>query len=88
MKTEMNKLEDYLKEHSYMYGRTEIWDGEQIIVYGESINDIKWDALCCSISYGGKEGLLEIMGEIVPEGNDVLGYLKAEDIIKILEGRK
>ena len=91
MKTyEMNKLEEYLRDHSYMYGRTNIWDGEQIIVYGESVNDIRWDAICCSISYGGKDGLLEVMGDIVPteSDRDVSGWLTAEDVIELIEKKK
>jgi hypothetical protein len=91
MKTyEMNKLEEYLRDHSYMYGRTKIWDGEQIIVYGESVNDIRWDAICCSISYGGRDGLLEVMGDIVPEDDNdgVIGYLTAKDVIELIEKKK
>lgn len=87
---EMNKLENYLREHSYLYGRTRIWDGEQIIVYGDSVRDIAWDVICCSISYGGKDGLLEVMGNIVPEddSDDVVGYLTAKDVIEMIEKNK
>lgn len=88
MKTyEMNKLEEYLRDHSYMYGRAPLWDGEQIIVYGESVRDRRWDAICCSISYGGKDGLLEVMGDIIPEddSDDVVGYLTAKDVIEMIE---
>ena len=91
MKTyEMNKLENYLREHRYLYGRTNLWDGEQIIVYGDSVRDIAWDVICCSISYGGKDGLLEVMGNIVPEydSDDVVGYLTAEDVIEMIEKNK
>lgn len=43
----------------------------------------KWDAICHYGSFGYKEGLLEIYGEIVPEniGDTVEGYLTAEDVI-------
>lgn len=89
MKTyEMNKLEKYLREHRYLYGRTNLWDGEQIIVYGDSVRDIAWDAICCSCSYGGKDGLIEVMGNIVPEGKDVVGYLTAKDVIEMIEKKK
>lgn len=86
----MNKLEEYLRDHSYIYGRTNIWDGEQIIVYGESVNDIRWDAICCSISYGGKAGLLEVMGDIIPpqDSREVIGWLTAEDVIELVEKKK
>ena len=87
---EMNKLEKYLREHRYLYGRTNLWDGEQIIVYGDSVRDIAWDVICCSISYGGKDGLLEVMGNIVPEdhNDDVVGYLTAKDVIEMIEKKK
>lgn len=91
MKTyEMNKLERYLREHNYLYGRAKLWDGEQIIVYGDSVRDIAWDVICCSISYGGKDGLLEVMGNIVPEdhNDDVVGNLTAKDVIEMIEKKK
>lgn len=47
-----------------------------------------WDAVCYRGTYGGSEGLIEIMGEICSPGGDVEGWLTAEEIIRRLEGRK
>ena len=47
-----------------------------------------WDVICQYGSYGYEEGLLEAYGAIVDEeedGNTVVGYLTAEDVIKRLE---
>ena len=47
-----------------------------------------WDAICQRGSHGYEEGLLEIYGVIVDEaidGDTVVGWLTAEDIIKRLE---
>lgn len=87
---EMNKLENYLRDHGCLYCRTHLWDGEQIIVYGDNVRDRRWDAICCSISYGGKDGLLEVMGDIVPENDSdsVVGYLTAKDVIEMIEKNK
>lgn len=59
---------------------------KQIIVYenGKRV----WDAICHFGSYGYKEGLLEIMGSIVDvekDGDSVVGWLTAQDVIKRLE---
>lgn len=51
----------------------------------------RWDAICQPGSYGYEEGLLEIYGEIVnrPEdGDSVVGFLTAADVIQRLEERK
>ena len=61
----------------------------QIIVY-DSKGKIVWDAICHWGSYGWKEGLLEIMGNIVDEkrvGDRVEGWLTAQDVIDRIEGR-
>lgn len=86
---EMDKLEDYLDVKGYNYKRKPLYDGEQIIVY-DNRGVRRWDAVCHSGSYGGKRGLLEIMGDIVLDvvEDDVEGYLTAQDIIERLEGAK
>ena len=38
------------------------------------------DAICHSFSYGGKDGLLEVMG-LVDRNDDVLGYQHAEEVL-------
>lgn len=50
------------------------------------------DAICHDYSYGGKEGLLEIMGLLTDEEayfDDVVGYLTAENVLsRIIKHRK
>ena len=56
-----------------------LFEGYQIICDG-------WDAVCHEFSYGGKNGLIEIMGDIVKvEGDDVEGYLTAETILNRID---
>ena len=99
--TELDKLEKYLKEHGYKYGRIDddgdlegiadrhglmrCIDQHQIVVYKDGKRD--WDAICQFGSYGVEMGLLEIMGErVVRKGRDsVEGYLTADEIIERLE---
>lgn len=47
-----------------------------------------WDAICQQGSYGYEDGLLEIYGDIVETGGDVVeGYLTAQDVIERIEKR-
>lgn len=64
----------------------------QVIVYdqinGEQMR--RWDAICHRGSYGYEDGLLEIMGCIVPEetpGN-VEGFLTADQVIEMEKERR
>lgn len=87
--SEMDKLENYLVDHSYIYDRRDLpeYEGEQIIVFNEYGR--QWDAVCHKFSMGHKDRLLEIMGTIVRSFDDeVEGYLTAEDVIKRLEENK
>lgn len=96
--TELNKLEDYLKEHGYHYERTDddgvemtglhgfvhCIDHHQIVVYKDVNRD--WDVICQYGSCGVEEGLLEAMGaRIVRKEDSFEGYLTADEIIKRLE---
>lgn len=45
-----------------------------------SVDDCRIDAICHYYSYGGKEGLLEIMG-----AGDVVGWLSAEEAFTYFE---
>ena len=99
--TELEKLEEYLKAHGYIFehiteqapeGTHEAllryynklpWR-DQIIVYDEDGYRL-WDAICQMGSYGAEQGLLEVMGDVTYQ--DVEGFLTAENIIKVLEGR-
>ena len=80
--TQLNKLEQYLKDHKIPYERFDNDDipysptityafkkseRHQICVPGYSADNREWDAICQRGSYGAEEGLLEIYGSIVPE---------------------
>ena len=79
--TQLDKLEEYLRENGIKYERIDTKDTHQINV--PNSKDKEWDAICHYGSFGYKEGLLEIYGSIVPEnvGDTVEGYLTAEDVI-------
>ena len=91
--SELDKLEEYLKEHDIPYERIDM-DEEGIVSNRHQIlvkdkNGVAiWDAICHFGSYGYEQGLLEIMGTIVKpkDGDTVVGWLTAEDIIKRIEG--
>ena len=89
--TELNKLEKYLKEHGFLYERSdENWGffyNHQLIVYNEQ-KTREWDAICHGGSYGHKAGLLEIMGSLVDpkiDGDSVVGWLTADEVIERIE---
>lgn len=90
--SELDKLEEYLKENGYDYERIdedmgEIINRHQIIVFGKN-GEIEWDAICQYGSYGYKDGLLEVMGKPVVKSTDydsVVGHLSAGDVIRRLE---
>ena len=98
--TELDILEDYLREHDYIvkrFDQPEIRDynghivssdRHQVVVYAVD-GHIEWDAICQRGSMGYRDGLLEIMGTIVRTGDPhkpVEGWLKAKDIIARLKG--
>ena len=100
MMTELDKLEQYLRENHYEYkridqdevltedGYTEKTMRHQLIV---CVGDVAlWDAICQKGSYGYEQGLLEVMGEpvVLPcDGDSVAGFLTAQDVIDRLERR-
>lgn len=101
--TELDKLEAYLREHRINYSREDIVtnyyglkfadpatvERHQLIVFSKD-GKRQWDAVCHKGSYGYDEGLLEIMGEPVVreiDGDTVVGYLTAQDVIDRLEGK-
>lgn len=64
----------------------------QVIVF-DQINGKRmqrWDAICRRGSYGYENGLLEVMGCIVPEGtpDGVLGFLAATKVIEMEKKRR
>ena len=80
---EIDKLAAMLTERGISFEQRPLFDGEQILVPGE------WDAVCHSYSYGGPEGLLEVMGDPVtfPGEGAVAGWLTAADVICRLTAR-
>ena len=84
--TEMQKLDAALTEMGieHTYDR-EFQNGSQIVVTENG--KYRWDAICTPASYGWPEGLLEVMGKpLLGNSNDVLGYLKAYDVLRMMKG--
>lgn len=102
--TEMDKLVEYLDKSGANYKRiketniVKFPDGKerdvgrnQVVVHDDK-GCFKWDAICHYGSYGYKEGLLEIMGDIVDKEKDgdsaVAGWLTAEDVINRVKAQE
>lgn len=97
--TQFNRLEEYLKDNGYVYERIDRYESDtcldrhQLNVYAGrrkngAFGQFLWDAICQYGSYGFKDGLLEIYGDIVDskkDGDTVVGHLTAADVIKRLE---
>ena len=96
MMTELDKLEEYLKVNGYEYERIDeegsafapMFNRHQIYVYKDG--EVDWDVICHYGSYGYKEGLLEIYGNIVRADlkDGVEGWLTADEIIERLVSEK
>ena len=80
MKNEMTKLIEILTKSNIPFDITSCWDAPQ--VWYPNRKHAVCDAVCNKFSYGGKDGLLEIMGLVDEEegGDDVEGYLTAEEV--------
>ena len=77
--TEMMKLAFGLRDRGIGFKMWSFFDGIQIVV-----GDFDWDAICHSGSYGHENGLIEVMG--LPQcQDDVIGYLTAEDVLKMVD---
>ena len=77
--TEMMKLAFGLRDRGIEFSVKSFFDGIQIVV-----GDFDWDAICHSGSYGHENGLIEVMG--LPQcQDDVIGYLTAEDVLKMVD---
>lgn len=48
---------------------------------GIQVKCADWDAVCNDMSYGHECGLLEVMGSISADPDDVEGWLTADDIL-------
>lgn len=86
--SELEKLKKYLDDNGYDcemncidFGSLTNNKPNQIIVYGPD-HITSWDVVCHDYSYGGPDGLLELYGELC---TDVIGWLTADDMIRILE---
>ena len=77
---EMMKLAFGLYDRGIEFKAKSFFDGIQFI-----IGDRDWDAICHSGSYGHENGLIEVMG--LPQcQDDVIGYLTAEEVLKMVDG--
>ena len=77
--TEMMELAFGLRDRGIGFKMQSFFDGIQIVV-----GDFDWDAVCHSGSYGHENGLIEVMG--LPQcQDDVIGYLTAEDVLKMVD---
>ena len=86
MKNEMIKLIEILTKSSIPFEITSCWGTPQ--VWYPNREHAVCDAVCHKFSYGGKDGLLEVMGLVDEEkvGDEVEGYLTAEEVAnRILE---
>lgn len=93
--TELDKLEEYLKSRGEIYSRVDKgfddygYDKHGIYVFDAHGNKI-WDVICQRGSYGYKQGLLELYGDLVDAdkvGDLVIGWLSASDVIKMVEDK-
>ena len=76
---EMMKLAFGLRDRGIGFKMQSYFDGIQIVV-----GDFDWDAICHSGSYGHENGLIEVMG--LPQcQDDVIGYLTAEEVLKMVD---
>ena len=77
--TEMMTLACGLRDRGIELSTKSSFDGIQIVV-----GVFDWDAICHSGSYGHENGLIEVMG--LPQcQDDVIGYLTAEDVLKMVD---
>ena len=79
---ELNKLMLGLAERGINFTFSQAFDGGKVDVPSQD-----WDAICHFGSYGGGDGLLEVMGARVSRNNydSVEGYLTAEEILERLD---
>ena len=82
-KTEIEKLEALIKEkHPDWHIEVEpCFEGQKLMLYRH--DKFICDVVCHYYSYGGREGLLEFMGE--KDDSDTVGWLTAEEALKLFE---
>ena len=77
--TAMMELAFGLRDRGIEFSTKSFCDGIQIVV-----GDWDWDAICHNGSFGHENGLIEVMG--LPQcQDDVIGYLTAEDVLKMVD---
>lgn len=89
---DMPTIWEYDEAHPGMPHAIQQIGQHQVIVF-DQINGRRmrrWDAICHRGSYGYWDGLLEVMGCIVPEGSPggVLGFLTADKVIEMEKERR
>ena len=85
--TEMDKLDAALTDMRLTHERLKTENGgDMIIAYG-GVTGMKYrfDAICNDMSYGGKQGLIEVMGKWLLDNNDVLGWLTADEVVELVQ---
>lgn len=85
MINQMDKLSKLLDEHEIPYVREVNGVGNDHLCYPVFGEGRICSVICGKYTYGGEEGLLEIMGLLTPEEeefDDVLGYLTADQVFK------
>lgn len=75
--TEMEKLIKALTKANVPFETIFDFWGNDHVCY-PNYGDMRCSVICNKYSYGGKEGLLEIMGLVYDEEDSVEGYLTAE----------
>lgn len=85
--TEIEKLDAALTEMNIGHEHViqPIDGGDMIIAYGGRFGTkYLFDAICNEFSYGGRQGLLEVMGKWLIGNRDVIGRLTADDVVKLI----
>ena len=84
MYNEIFKLKELLEKGNIPFEFKNIYDGYQVIIRNKNNFKIA-DAIEHNFSYGNEEDLLEIMGGLTEEEeelNSVLGWLSSEEVFK------
>jgi len=81
-KSEIEKLEDLIRERHPEWNITvePCYEGQKLLLVLH--NKYVCDVVCHYYSYGGREGLLEFMGD---DDSDPVGWLSAEEALVLFE---
>ena len=89
MRTPMNEMHRLVKMlvqeeipfeiYAFHVAEYDGYDSETWQIVSPSKVNQRVDAICHQFSYGGKDGLIEIMSDVQP---DVVGWLEADEAIK------